>query len=329
VNARQRLIVSLLILAGVFVGGTTGYMLLDGASAGDAAYMTLITLSTVGYHEVIELDRVGRLWTSAIIVFGIGAVSVAFTSLVTLFVGGEVRAVLGRRKVQSKIDHLSGHAILCGFGRMGAMAVDKLKDRGTEVVVVERKAALQPEIDSLDLLYVIGDATEEATLQAAGLQQARALVTVLPTDADNVFVTLTARGLHQNLHIVARAEQPRTEAKLRSAGADRVICPQVIGARRIADILTRPNVVDFFEIAARGVELEMDEYRVERGSVLEGKTLRDAALRQATGAMVVAIMRAEGTSVYQPGPEEVIRTGDTLILIGRTGSSTRLEQFNG
>jgi voltage-gated potassium channel len=328
VNARQTLILSLLVLVAVFLAGTVGYMALSGASAGDAAFMTLITLSTVGYGEAVPLDQAGRIWTAAVIVFGIAVVSVAFTSLVTLFVGGEIRAVLGRRRVQSRIDQLSGHVILCGFGRMGAMAAGKLKTRGTEVVVVESRKRALPELEAAGVLHVIGDATEEVTLQAAGLARATSLVSTLPTDADNVFVTLTARGLRPELHIVARAEQPSTEVKLRRAGADRVICPQVIGATRVADILTRPNVVDFFEVAARGVELEMDEYRVESGSVLQGRTLRDAALRQQTGAMVVAIKRADGTSVLQPGPEEVIQQGDLLILIGRAGTSGRLDELN-
>ena len=327
-TARQRLIAALVVLAVVFLAGTAGYMLFEGASAGDAAYMTLITVSTVGYREAVGLDAGGRVWTAVIIVFGIGAVSVAFTSAVTLFVSGEMRAVLGRRKVQSRIDKLADHVILCGFGRMGAMAAAKLRDQGAEVVVVETRKALRLDIESAGLPYVIGDATEEETLQAAGLMKAQSLVAALPTDADNVFVTLTARGLRPDLHIVARAEQPATEVKLRRAGADRVICPQVIGATRIADILTRPNVVDFFEVAARGVELELDEYRVGPQCALRDRTLRDAALRQETGAMVVAIKRADGTSVLQPGPDEVIREGDLLILIGRAGTSTRLDRLN-
>ena len=327
-SARRRLALSLLALVGVFLAGTAGYMALEGAPLGGAAYMTLITLSTVGYAEALPLDGLGRLWTAAVIVLGISVVSVAFTSLVTLFVGGEMRAVLGRHKVQSRIDQLSGHAILCGFGRMGAMAAGKIKERGAEVVVVEAKKNIRPEIESAGLLYVTGDATEEETLQAAGLMRADSLVSVLPTDADNVFVALTARGLRPDLHIVARAEQPSTEVKLRRAGADRVICPQVIGATRIADILTRPNVVDFFEVAARGVELEMDEYRVGPQSALRDATLREAALRQRTGAMVVAIKRADGTSVLQPGPDEVIQERDLLILIGRSGTSTRLDELN-
>ena len=324
-TARLRFMLSLLGLLGVFIIGTAGYVLLTDASVRDAAYMTVITVSTVGYSEVFPLNEAGRVWTIVVIVFGIGVVSVAFTSLLTLFVGGELQAVLGRHKVQAKIDQLEGHTILCGFGRMGALAAAKLKRNGAQVVVVESQKTLRPDIEAAGFLHVIGDATEEDTLKAAGLTRARALISALHGDADNVFVTLTARGLRPDLHIVARAEQPSTEVKLRRAGADRVICPQAIGATRLADILTRPHVVDFFDVAAEGVELEMHEYRVSPGSPLRDTALRDAGLREKADAMVIAVKRADGVSVFHPGPDQVIQEGDLLILIGRAGTSTRLE----
>ena len=327
-GARRRLILALLALLGMFVIGAGGYVVLTDAPWGDAAYMTLITLSTVGFKEAMDLGPTGRVWTAVVIVFGVGVVSVAYASLLTLFVGGEIRDVVGRRRVQSKIAQLRGHTVLCGFGRMGALAARMLKQDGAEIVVVEAKKTLRPDLETAGLLFVIGDATEEETLQAAGLARAGALVSTLPSDADNVYVALTARGLHPDLHIVTRAEQPATEHKLRRAGANRVVCPQVIGAKRIADILMRPHMVDFFEVAARGVELEMDDYRVGPDSVLCNATLRESTLRQRTGAMVAAITRADGTSLYQPDPDEVIREGDRLILIGRAGTSNRLEELN-
>lgn len=319
---------SLLALLGVFIGGTVGYMAVAGASITDAAFMTVITVSTVGYREEVPLDNAGRLWTAVVIFFGIGVVSVAFTSLLTLFVGGEIRATLGRHKVQAKIDQLEGHVILCGFGRMGALAARKLKDNGAQVVVIENRKASRPDLEAAGMLYVIGDATEEETLKTAGLMRAGSLVTILATDADNVFVALTVRGLRPNLQIISRAEQPGTEVKLRRAGANRVICPQIIGATRIADVLTRPNVVDFFEVAARGVDLELDEYRVGPGSPLRDTTLRDSDLRRRTGAMVVAIRRADGTSHFHPEPDELIREGDLLVLIGQAGTSLRVDELN-
>ncbi len=312
----------------MFVVGAGGYVLFAGAPLGDAAYMTLITLSTVGFKEAWDLDSIGRVWTAVVIVFGVGVVSVAYASLLTVFVGGEIRDVVGRRRVQSKIDKLVGHTILCGFGRMGAMAAELLRADQADVVVVEARKTVRPDLEAANLLFVIGDATEEDTLRAAGLARAGALVSTLPGDADNVYVTLTARSMRPDLHIVTRAEQAATEPKLRRAGANSVVCPQIIGAKRIADILLRPHVVDFFDVAARGVELEMDDYRIGADSALCNTTLRDSQLRQRTGAMVVAITRADGTSVFQPGADEVIRPGDRLILIGRAGTSGRLEEVD-
>ena len=230
--------------------------------------------------------------------------------------------------MQQKIDQLRDHVILCGFGRMGTITARMLTEKGADVVVVEFNESVRAELDAAGMLYVLGDATEEETLIAVGLQRARALVSALAGDADNVYVTLTARGLSPTLHIVSRAEQPTTEAKLRRAGADRVICPQVIGATRVADILMRPHVVDFFEVAARGVDLELDEYTIGSDSVLKDVKLRDSGLRQKTGAMVVVVKRSDGTSVFQPGPDEVLREGDQLILVGRAGTSARLDSLN-
>lgn len=327
-SGRLRLILSLLGLLAVLAIGTAGYVLLAGASLTEAAYMTVITVSTVGYGEVIPLNEAGRAWTAVVIVFGIGVVSVAFSSLITLFLGGEIRAVLGRHRVQVKIEHLEGHVVVCGFGRMGALAAQRLRGSGTQVVVVERHKAARSDLESVGLLYVIGDATEEETLRAAGLMRAGTLIAVLTGDAENVFVTLTARGMRPDLQIVARAEQPSTEVKLRRAGANRVICPQVIGAARIFNTVTRPNVVDFFDVAAEGVELEMHEYRVGARSPLRSTCLRDSELRQRVGAMVVAIKRPDGTSVFHPDPDLVIREGDLLILIGRAGTATRMEALH-
>ncbi|MFQ5490842.1 MAG: potassium channel family protein [Phycisphaerae bacterium] len=327
-SARYRLVLALMAIVAVFFIGAGGYVVLEGASFGDAAFMTLITLSTVGYDQVIPLHGNGRVWTVMIIVLGIGVVSVAYASLLTVFVSGEIRTGLERRRVQIKIDNLNGHTIMCGYGRMGAMTAERLVADGKTVVVLERDKDHGAELDAAKLLYLFGDATEEDVLRSAGLERAAALVTTLPSDADNLFITLTARGLRSDLYIVSRSELPSTEAKLHRAGADRVICPQIIGAKRIADILTRPHVVDFFEVAAQGVELEMAEYSVKTGSALCDVVLRDSRLRQRTGAMVVAIKRPDGSTVFQPEPDVVFRTGDQLILVGKSGTSERLESLD-
>ena len=326
-GARRRLILALLALLGMFVIGAEGYVVLTDAPWGDAAYMTLITLSTVGFKEAMDLGPTGRIWTAVVIVFGVGVVSVAYASLLTLFVGGEIRDVVGRRRVQSKIAQLRGHTVLCGFGRMGALAARMLKQDGAEIVVVEAKKTLRPDLETAGLLFVIGDATEEETLQAAGLARAGALVSTLPSDADNVYVALTARGLHPDLHIVTRAEQPATEHKLRRAGANRVVSPNSIGARRMALLAIRPAVVDFIDTVTfrRGRELQMENIVILENSPLIGQTID--SVRQKSKANILAINRRTGKLLTNPPGEEVFELGDRLVIMGTVDQLTTLESL--
>ena len=195
------------------------------------------------------------------------------------------------------------------------------------LVVVEKERTLEPDLRDAQVPFVIGDATEEDTLLQAGLKRARALVIVLKSDADNVYITLTSHTLCPNLVIVARAEQPTTDAKLTRAGASRVVCPQVIGATKVANILTRPTVVDFVEVANKGVDLELDEYKVSDRSPLVGRSLRDSHVRRKTGAIVVAIKRADGEALVNPDPDAHLEAKDTLILVGPAGVSSRLDNI--
>lgn len=327
-SARMRLLLSTLaVLAVVFVG-TAGYMMIEAdRNIGflDAAYMTVITVSTVGHETVWTLSRPAKLWTIGVIAFGVVTVSLAFTSLVSLVVSGELRSLRERKKMDKALEQVRHHVIVCGFGRMGGLVAQELQRRDVPLVVVENQRDLEIDLRAARMKFVIGDATEESTLLRAGLTRARALVIGLPTDADNVYVVLTARTLRPDLTIVARAEQPSTEAKLIRAGATRVICPQVIGATKIANILTRPTVVDFVDVANRGVDLEIDEYVVGDQSPLVGKTLRDSRIRHTTGSLVVAIKRADGEALVGPDPDARLGARDTLILVGPAGVSSRLE----
>ena len=324
---RFRFALSLVAVVAVFVTCTIGYHLISGAGLGDSAYMTVITLSTVGYGEVIPPDRGVRLWTCLTIVLGIATVSVAVTSLLTVLVSGELQKHRGRSRMEARIGDLNKHVVICGGGRMGALTAADLKRRGVRSVIVEQDPAINREFADRGDLYVEGDATAEETLLAAGLKRARALVTVLPRDSDNLYVSLTARGLRADLLIVARAEQPSTEVKLKRAGADRVILPHVVGATKIANILTRPSVVDFFETAAEGVELEVDQYVIGEHSSIKNKTLRESELRQRAGVIVVSIKKAGGAMLFSPNPDEVIEPSDTLIMVGKAGASARLDRL--
>jgi voltage-gated potassium channel len=252
---------------------------------------------------------------------------VAFGSLTGMIVEGDVGRMIGSRKLETRIRRLSGHAIVCGFGRMGRRLVELLIERDVPMVIVEADQSAARHIEQLKQLYILGDATDEQILMQAGLERAKWLVAVLRNDADNVFVTLTARELRPDMVIVTRAEQLSSQAKLKRAGANRVISPQEIGAERIVDVMTQPHLVDFVDVAAKGVELEMDAFVVGEDSPFAGKTLKEADLRRIANVMVIAIKGADGTMRFNPQADEKICPSDTLIIIGETGSSKRLREM--
>lgn len=331
-TARSRLILSILAVLAVLLVGAAGYMVIEkdqGIRFVDALYMTVITVSTVGYDEVWELSSAGKLWTVGVIGVGIATVTYAFTSLVTLVISGELRSLRERKRMDRAIEGLRNHVILCGFGRMGALVAQELHARKVSVVAIDRDHNLQEQLRDLRVPFLIGDATEEEVLLEAGLLRARSVVLALPSDADNVYVALTVHTLCPDLPIVARAENPSTEPKLKRAGASRVVCPHATGAMKIANVLTRPSVVDFVELADQGVDLEIDEYVVAGDSPLVKKTLREAAVRGSTGAMVVAIKRKDGEAIVNPDPDAVLAAGDTLIFVGPAGVSERLDAIHG
>lgn len=326
-DPRLRLALSLVAVIGVFVVSTIGYNLISGADLGDSVYMSVVTLSTVGYREVIPLDKAGRMWTCLIIVLGVGTVSVAFTSLISVVLSGELQRLRGRFRMEARISQLDKHVIICGGGRMGALTSADLKRRGIPSVIIEHDPAVIREFDERGDIYVEGDATTEETLLSTGLERARAMVAVLPRDSDNLYISLTARGLCAELLIIARAEHPSAEVKLKRAGANRVILPHVVGAKKIANILTCPSVVDFFETAAEGVELEVDQYVIGQESSIKNKSLRESKLRQRAEVIVVSIKKADGTMLFSPNPDEVIEPRDTLIMVGKAGASARLDRL--
>ena len=331
-TSRKRLAVSLVILSSVFWIGVIGYMVIGGlagadASLLDAVYMVAITLSTVGLTEVFPRTPAVQVWTVVIVFFGVTSAAVAIGSLTGLIVEGEIGRLIGSRKLESRIKHLNNHVIICGFGRMGKLLVQRLIERGVPLVVVERDPQKCRRIEQLGQLYLVGDATEEDTLHRAGIGRAKHLVALLTSDGDNVFVTLTARQMRPELHIVARAEQLSSEAKILRAGADRVISTQAIGAERIANVLTRPQLVDLVDVASKSVELEVDEFVVSNDSPIAGKSLRESNIRQAADVMVVAIRGEDGSTRFNPGANEIVQPNDTLITIGPTGAVSCLEKM--
>lgn len=324
----RRLILSLAMLLGVLVVATAGYTLIEGWSISDSAYMSVITLSTVGFKEVRDLTPDGRMWTIVVVLLGVGVAGFALSSLQALVVSGDMRKVLGRRKLRTRIGQLSGHTIICGYGRMGRLIASELREARREIVVIDNAQEATRYAEEAGISYIVGNAEEEDVLRNAGLMTAGALITVLPSDADNVYVTLTARSLRDRITIIARAEQPTTIQKLNRAGATRVVCPHQIGATQITRILTKPHFVNFMESAVREMELELDEFVVREGSALIGRTLREAAIRQQVGSMVVAVRGKEGHTHFNPAPDHRIQDGDTLLMIGGKNMAERFQRLH-
>ena len=313
---------------GLLTVGVVGYMTIEGASFLDALFMTVTTVSTVGYREVVPLSTTGRVFTMGLILGGLGVVFYGASLVAGDVIEGRLQGVLGRRKVQRQIDQLAGHFIVCGFGRMGRIVCKELAERPVPFVVIESAPEAVRDIQQEQFLYVEGDATEDDVLVAAGISRARGLVSALSKDSDNVYAVLTARELNRELLIVARAEDARSETKLLHAGATRVVSPYVIGASRMAGALLRPAVLDVIDLAThyRTMELKIEELAVASGGPGAGETLRSSGLCEQTSFIVIAIKKASGEMLFNPSPETRIDAGDRLVVMGQTASLAALEE---
>lgn len=319
----QLSIVSEIKLAIVAVGlliaiGTAGYVVIEGWGPLDAFYMTIITVFTVGFREVLPLSPAGQIFTTILIMFGVGIALWAGTSMLQLAVSPNARSLMRRRRMRREIGKLKNHYIVCGYGRIGREVCACFMRRGVPHAIGDKDESTFEEVEELGCPLVIGDCSDDETLIALGIESARGLVAAAGTDADNTFIVLSARALRPDLYIVARATTPEAEKKLRAAGADRVISPYEIGGRRIAAAVIQPTIVDFLDVAMTGdeVSLAMDEVPVAETSPLAGQTLIDSGIRQQSGAVVLAIKDAEGGLNSNPAAITIIKAGDILIALG-------------
>jgi voltage-gated potassium channel len=308
--------------------GSLGYMVLEGWDFFDSLYMTVITLTTVGFGEVHPLSRVGRAYTLVILLAGMGVMLYIVTSLAKVVVEGEIKAALGKRKLLKRIKKMHGHYIICGFGRIGEIIARQLSQRGISLVVVENNPEQVSRAEEAGYDFVNGDATREEVLQEAGIERAKGLVAVVGSDVGNVYITLTARSLNPRLFIVSRGEELGSEQKLLRAGADKVESPYEMGGRKMAHTILRPTVVTFMELAMHeGVEWSMEEIAVGPDSPIIGIPLKDSGFRQKWNLIVVAIKRADGEMIFNPTPESLVLAGDTLILLGMRKNLEALEEM--
>lgn len=308
--------------------GSLGYMVLEGWDFFDSLYMTVITLTTVGFGEVHPLSRVGRAYTLVILLAGMGVMLYIVTSLAKVVVEGEIKAALGKRKLLKRIKKMHGHYIICGFGRIGEIIARQLSQRGIPLVVVENNSEQISRAEGAGYDFIKGDATREEVLQEAGIERAKGLVAVVGSDVGNVYITLTARSLNPRLFIVSRGEELGSEQKLLRAGADKVESPYEMGGRKMAHTILRPTVVTFMELAMHeGVEWSMEEIAVGPDSPIIGIPLKDSGFRQKLNLIVVAIKRADGEMLFNPTPESLVLAGDTLILLGMRKNLEALEEM--
>jgi len=315
------------LLVSVIAGGTAGYALIEGWSAWDAFYMTVITVTTVGYREVHDLSRAGQVFTVVLLFFGVGAALYTFTLLATAVVEGGLPRRLQRRRHSRMLEAIKDHFIICGYGRIGGIVAKQFLRQAVPMVIIERNPdRVQAALDD-GLLAIEADASREDVLKRAGIARARGLIAAVGTDAENVYTVLSARVLRPDLFIIGRAETEEATIKLTRAGADRVISPYQIGAVQIAQTALRPAVVDFVELAtgSGNLELAMEEIGVAAGAPLAGRTLVDANLRQRFGVIVVAIQRADRRMEFNPAPDAAIHAGDKLVVLGRPESLKQLE----
>lgn len=324
---RRRLILAAGLILLIISFGTIGYMFLEGWQFFDALYMTIITLTTVGYREVHDLSFRGQLFTIILIIGGVGTVFYALSTGAKIILEGELQEIFGRKRLEKKIKDLKDHYIICGYGRMGRIIARELEEKKIAFVAIEKDSDVAFEKE--DTLIYRGDATKDEVLKGLGIDRARGLISVLPTDAENMYVVLSARGLNPNLTIVARAGEEGSEKKLIRAGADRVVSPYYIGGLRIAHTVLKPAVVDFIEFATKSgnIDLQMEEISIMENSKLIGLTLDECGIGRELGIIIVGIKTASGEMKFNPTFRSTISSGDTLIALGEISKLKVLEDM--
>jgi len=327
VEPQKRLRRGLIILGSIIAAGTIGYMLIEGWSPLDAIYMTMITISTVGYGEVNPLSHSGRIFSILLIAGGVGGGFFVLTGFIQYVIEGRLGTTFWRRQMKAKIAKLKNHFILCGYGRVGEEIASTFKDEGIPFVVIDSRPDSIAMAEAQGYLCLSGDATSDKVMIEAGIERARGLVAAVGSDANNTYITLSARGLRPDLFIEARASNREAETKLKRAGADRIVSPSSIGARRMAMLALRPGVVDFIDTVTyrRGQELQMENLAVSNDSPLVGLTIE--AIHKRVKTAILAINKKSGRLIPNPPDDTTIEAEDRLIIMGTPKQLTALECF--
>ncbi len=304
---------------GILVVGTSGYSLIEGWSVFDSFYMTAITITTVGFSEVHPLSTGGKVFTLIILFLGFGIALISLSHLAASFLHGEIQEIFGRRRMEKELKKMTEHFILCGFGRMGKVIANEFQKKSVPFVVIEKNLEeLRSLLDNKSIVYIAGNANDEETLKLAGIDRARGVVAAVSTDADNAFISMTARGLNQKLRIVARSSDSTSVGRLKLAGANKVVSPYIIGGTRIAQAILNPALVDFIEAATDRdrPEIEMAEVEIRTGCAYDGMSLESPEIK-ALELIVVSIQRNNQRMLFKPDAKTELVGGDRVIAVGR------------
>jgi voltage-gated potassium channel len=314
----KRLRYTLALLAAVIACGGLGYHWLSHLNPLDSLYMAITTLFTVGFRELGEVNARTKLFTIFYLVVGLGVATYALSNLTALLLEGDLKGYIMERRMQKRLDDLKDHIIVCGFGKMGFQAAWELKKAGIPFVIIEQDDSKGRSPRFAGELILYGNAMDELMLERAGIRQARGLITALTTDADNVLVTLTVKQIRPDLPVVARSAKLGTERQLRAAGADHIVSPYEIGGRRMAGLLLKPEMMNFFDIVLQQEQLELGLERIAIApqSALVGQTLREARLRHATGSLLVGLVHPGAGLRFNPSGDERFQAGDELLVMG-------------
>jgi voltage-gated potassium channel len=311
----------------IVIFGTLGFVVIEKADVLDSLYMTMITITTVGYGEIVPLHASGRIFAMVLMLFGTSFLLLAIGVVTQVALEGRIRKILGRRILDRQIEKIRNHYILCGYGRMGRVIAAELADKKVPLVVVDAAEAMIHEMEEKNILCVHGSSVEEATLLTAGIQRAKTLILSLATDADAVFTILLARELNPKIEIVARAIEQSSIRQLRAAGVTRIVSPYTTVGKSMARAVLHPEVMDLMDIALldENRAISMEGCLVSEGSELAGKTLREAPIRQKLGLIIIGIKKADGHMLFNPAPEDRIEPGDYLIAMGDLDGLSKLD----
>lgn len=323
----RHLKISMAVLMLLVSAGSIGFVFIEHWRFLDALYMTVITLGTVGFKEIHDLSDGGKIFTMMLIVVGVSVIGYIVGSLAQIMFEGQIQRVMGRKKLDKMIEKLNGHYIICGYGRIGSLICREFSANKLGFVVVEKDVETTGRLEDEGYLHMKGDATLDETLLKAGIKRAKGLISVVTSDTENVYITLTARGLNPDLYILARSGEEGSDIKLKRAGANKVVSPYIIGGTRMAQSILRPNVVDFIEIATGSdhIDLQMEEITIPQHSAFAGETLISSGFRKETGVIIIGIKKSNGKMVFNPHSEAMIEEKDTLIVLGEPAAILKLE----